>query len=87
MTKLFSVEKSRNHHHIIGQEYKRSFVTADYPGDDHVFDGLSGETYDNFEQEINDIIEMKNGSYSLDDGDFTYYIEISEEIKDQGFGR
>lgn len=82
--KTVTIEKKKAFEHVIGKEYKEENVARTkkdmniYFG--HIIEEINPETYDEHEEEIRDIYEMKNGQYFIDDNDFVYYVTIEDEV-------
>jgi hypothetical protein len=80
--KVLSVERRKNYEHVIGKEFKEKYVAKDerdirlYIGE--YLDNLYGEVYDQHENDIESIYNLKNGFYAIDDGDFTLYVDIQD---------
>lgn len=77
------IEKKKAHQHIIGKEFSEEYAVLKkedmnvYVG--HIIESLDPETYDYHQEEINAIYNLEDGTYSIEDGDFNYYITIKNE--------
>src|SRR5690554_1613419 len=80
-----NISKVKNHEHIIGDEFEKVFEKPEWAMEE------IKKVIDEFERNINingldlegddlkqidDVLEMKEGFYTFDCGDFFYYIEI-----------
>lgn len=85
--KMIKIEKKNNHEHIIGEEFEREYTVEELEGakseieacinDFTDFINLNGNELEDWEQEEVDNLEsLKDGSYDLNCGDYTYYIEV-----------
>lgn len=72
--KIITVEKRKNHDHVIGEEWTREYVWHEPL---EFLDEVDLELVDEEEHEA--VLYRKNGSYVLENGDFNYYVEIKEE--------
>jgi len=81
-----TIELKKNHEHIIGAEFKEEYeleyhkrmIQKDIQTaiDEFEYGKIPAQIDDDTQKEIKDLKQLKEGSYSLDIGDFTYYIKI-----------
>ncbi|MBL4952053.1 hypothetical protein JK635_07495 [Neobacillus sp. YIM B02564] len=82
---LLTIEKRKNHQHIIGEEFKDAYSVRTEKDIEIMLgkeiENLDSEVYEQHEKEIESIYNLEVGFYTIDQGDFTYYIEIKEDLK------
>lgn len=80
--KKLVIEKVKKFDHIIGKEFKHEYAVNDKADleyyIDEIYGDMDGEQTDYHEEELNDIHALKNGDYSIDQGDFIVNVEIAE---------
>ncbi|WP_269919635.1 MULTISPECIES: hypothetical protein [Bacillati] len=85
MAKKFTVIQKKVFEHIVGHEFKNEYYIKNdsdfiYLVKDDIFRHLEGEKTDFYEQELNDILDMKNGEYYLETGDFNITVIIEDAV-------
>lgn len=74
---ILSVYRSRNHKNVDPKkEYARTYLLTEYPGHTEIFGELDYLIRRKYQKAINDIKELKKGYYKIDDGDYTFTVEI-----------
>ena len=85
---MITIEKRKNHEGIIGTEYTETYNDLEQAKirlNEVIADALEGTDFDDldeFEQdEYKQLEGLINGEYSLNQGDYTYYITITKGVK------
>ena len=85
---MITIEKRKNHEGIIGKEYTETYNDLEQAKirlNEVIADVLEGTDFDDlyeFEQdEYKQVEGLINGEYSLNQGDYTYFITITKGVK------
>lgn len=77
MRKL-TVNKLKKHEHIVGEEYTEEYYARDSKAVDLYIGHELTDADEDEQSDIDFIYELKNGSYTLDIGDFWLDVEIED---------
>jgi hypothetical protein len=79
------LQKTKNYSHVIGEEIEREYVFDPQNKKigffiDYVTNDIDGETWDNHQDELDNVYNNENGEYFIDNNDFTIYIRIEDYL-------